>query len=120
MLLLLIAGTSALRAATVSVTVDGIKYSVYTSSKKASVADYTSSFTINNLVIPDYIDYNGEQYPVTSIDSYAFKDCSGLTGSLTIPNSVTEIGSAAFSGCSGLTGDLTFPTSVTSISAEAV
>ena len=39
---------------------------------------------------------------VTSIGSYAFAYCSGLT-SVTIPDGVTSIGGAAFSGCSGLT-----------------
>ena len=39
----------------------------------------------------------------TGIGSYAFSGCSGLTGTLTIPNSVTSIGSDAFSYCSGLT-----------------
>ncbi len=39
---------------------------------------------------------------VTSIGSYAFRYCRGLT-SITIGNSVTSIGSYAFSDCSGLT-----------------
>ena len=38
---------------------------------------------------------------VTSIGSYAFYGCSGLT-SVTIPGSVTSIGNNAFSGCTGL------------------
>ena len=59
---------------------------------------------ITKLVIPD---------GVTSIGSYAFEGCSGLT-SVTIPNSVTSIGSSAFSGCSGLTS-VTIGNSVTSI-----
>ena len=38
---------------------------------------------------------------LTSIGSYAFKDCSGIK-SITIPNSVTFIGEDAFWDCSGL------------------
>ena len=56
---------------------------------------------------------------VTSIGSYAFSGCSGLTGSLTIPNSVTTIGNSAFRNCNGLTGSLTIPNSVTSIGESA-
>ena len=41
--------------------------------------------------------------------------CSGLTGTLTIPDSVTSIGDSTFFGCSGLTGSLTIPNGVTSI-----
>ena len=38
---------------------------------------------------------------VTSIGSWAFENCTGLT-SITIPNSVTRIGDRAFIGCTGL------------------
>jgi hypothetical protein len=39
---------------------------------------------------------------VTSIETWAFFECTGLT-SITIPNSVTSIGVAAFGGCTGMT-----------------
>ena len=60
-----------------------------------------------HLVIPD---------SVTSIGSYAFYGCTGLT-SVTIPDSVTSIGNYAFKGCSGL-ADVTIPNTVTSISSS--
>ena len=50
---------------------------------------------------------------VTTIGSYAFNFCSGLTG-VTMPNSVTNIGNAAFCGCSGLTSVI-IPNSVMNI-----
>lgn len=56
---------------------------------------------------------------VTSIGDGAFRGCSGLVGSLTIPDSVKEIGADAFRGCSGLTGILTIPNSVVTIRARA-
>ena len=56
---------------------------------------------------------------VTSIRDFAFYGCSGFTGSLTIPNTVTSIGFNAFGGCSGFTGTLTISASVTSIGFSA-
>ena len=50
---------------------------------------------------------------VTSIGSYAFAHCTGLT-SITIPNSVASIGSYAFVYCTSLTS-ITIPNFVTSI-----
>ena len=75
---------------------------------------YTSELYINgtkiegNLEIPDGI---------TSIGTYAFENCTGLTN-IKIPDSVTSIGQSAFYGCTGLTS-VTIGNSVTSIGSQA-
>ncbi|MBR4536662.1 MAG: leucine-rich repeat protein, partial [Bacteroidales bacterium] len=60
-------------------------------------SDYEGSITI-----PQSVTYNGTTYSVTSIGSWAFGSCSGLT-SIVIPNSVTSIGENVFSECENLT-----------------
>ena len=52
---------------------------------------------------------------VTTIGDYAFQNCSGFTNNLSIPNSVTTIGESAFNNCSGFTGSLIISNSVTTI-----
>ena len=71
------------------------------------------------LVIPESVELYGTAYPVTAIGSYAFNDCSGLTDSLVIPNSVITIGYQAFGYCSGFTGSLTMGNSVQIIESNA-
>ena len=72
------------------------------------------------LVIPSTAtDESGKTYTVTTIGRYAFASCDGLTGGLTIPNSVISIGDAAFWNCSGFTGSLTIGNSVISIGSNA-
>lgn len=71
------------------------------------------------LVIPESITYMGMNLAVTAIADYAFNGCSGLTGSLNIPNSIISLGYAAFHGCWGFTGSLAIPNSISSISSGA-
>ena len=54
---------------------------------------------------------------VTSIEAFAFSDCTGLTA-IDIPHSVTSIGWGAFYGCIGLTS-IDIPNNVTSIGRSA-
>ena len=71
-----------------------------------------SDYSYNN----DYVPKSLKEVIITggtSIGSYAFRGCSGLT-SVTIPDGVTSIDFSAFYGCSGLTS-VTIPDSVTSI-----
>lgn len=80
-----------------------------------SVGSYFDEYS-GNVVIPATVNYEGTDYPVTSIDG-AFWYCSELT-SVSIPNSVKSIGRLAFSYCSKLSS-ITIPNSVTSIDNEA-
>jgi hypothetical protein len=67
------------------------------------------------LLIPSTTIIDGFTYTVTAIGDWAFYECNGLTGSLTIPNSVTEIGEGAFYECFGFDGPLTLGNSVATI-----
>ena len=54
---------------------------------------------------------------LTSIGSWAFHNCAGLT-TLTLPATLAAIGSGAFDGCVGLT-EVSFPAGLTSIGESA-
>lgn len=72
-------------------------YTYTVSDGKATITDVDTSIS-GDIIIPSTLG----GYSVTSIGSYAFRDCTGLT-SITIPDSVTTIGAGAFQGCNGLT-----------------
>ena len=81
--------------------VDGICYNFsYDSSNEVYVTDGDRQPS-GEITIPSSISYNGKNYSVTSIGSFAFYGCTSLT-SVTIPNSVTSIGSSAFYSCYAL------------------
>ncbi len=84
--------------------IDGIYYNFYSYGSTATVTYCDGNYNSysGDVVIPESVAYNGRTYSVTSIDYYAFYNCSGLT-SVTIPSSVTSIDEYAFSGCSSLT-----------------
>ncbi len=82
-----------------------IYYNILSSSERTCQVTYWStgykSYS-GSVVVPPTVNYNNTTYVVTSIDSYAFQDCTNLT-QVTIPESVTGMGTRAFENCSGLT-----------------
>ena len=81
-----------------------------------NLMDYVASnkkLYINNELATSITIPNG----VTTIPSYAFRGCTGLT-SVTIPDSVTSVGDYAFRDCTGLTS-VTIGNGVTSIGYQA-
>ena len=88
-------------------------YAIYFADSYSNPLRYAHNLYLNGELVTEVVIPDG----VTSIGSYAFRGCTGLT-SVTIPDSVTNIGSSAFNGCTGLTG-ITIPKSVTSIGTDA-
>ena len=81
---------------------NGLWYSLCYKGQVAIIANPSGERYAGNVTIPETVSNEGVEYSVTSIGSYAFYLCSGLT-SITIPNTVTSIRGLAFVGCSGLT-----------------
>lgn len=101
-----------LTASAETVEIDGIYYNLNPYEMTAGVSSNPNGYS-GDIVIPAVVNYEGNNYDVTSIMSYAFDKCSELTA-ITIPNSVTSIGYSAFYECRSLIS-LTIPNSVTSI-----
>ncbi|MBR5725498.1 MAG: leucine-rich repeat protein [Muribaculaceae bacterium] len=99
---------------------DPLTYSINSDGVSVTVTGHVEGYAATgDLYIPAVKTINGVTYNVTAIGTSAFRDHSGLTGTLTIPNSVTSIGGWAFRGCSGFTGTPVISNSVTSIGDNA-
>ena len=82
-------------------TIGDLTYGVIsTNPPQIEVNDANLSITTTN--IPETVTYNETTYSVTSIEEWAFYNCSSLT-SVTIANSVISIGNGAFYNCRSLT-----------------
>lgn len=81
--------------------INGIYYNF--SGTEATVTYKNTSYNSysGTVAIPESVIYNGTTYSVTTIDSYAFYNCSGLT-SITIPASLNKVMLKAFEGCTSL------------------
>ena len=112
---LLLAFTN-LKALALTVTVDNLKYSTFSNTARVVGFENNPSQDID-LVIPEFIEYEGNTYYVTVIGDSAFNNCSSLT-SVIIPNIVSSIGNSAFSNCIGLTSVI-IPNSVFDIGNDA-
>lgn len=85
-------------------TQDGIKY-VLAINKEVTYAIVRGHTTLLedrkgyiNLIIPEYVNFEGEQYVVIKILDYAFVRCSALI-SVNLPASLNFIGTYAFANC---------------------
>lgn len=102
-----------MKAKTIECKIDGgFVYSLDTKTQEASLDRYRGDAM--EVVIPNFVTYEGVEYKVTSLGSGGcFEGCRSLT-SVVIPSSVTSVGDYSFSNCFSLRS-VVIPSSVTSL-----
>jgi hypothetical protein len=66
----------------------------------SSPSTYAGKTSLKSIILPQ---------STTAINSFAFYNCTGLTGNLNLPPSLQYIGNGSFNGCIGLSGNLNLP-----------
>ena len=122
-LLLLLVSLTLCTCMTVSaqraVKLDGVVYSIENSGSGSTgyATAVRATDDVVNLIIPDEVDFEGEKYPVTTIEKQAFKGKSAIK-TVELNKGLVRIGEQAFDGCSGIQS-LIIPASVNYIDSEA-
>ena len=117
MLLLVVAGMTKVFAQ--NITVGDLNYSVNSDGTTVTIRGHVDGTSASGtLAIPPSISYEGNLYAVTAISGYSFHNCVGLTGAITLPNSIVTIGDNAFNGCTNIS-ELTIGEGVVSIGTKA-
>lgn len=93
-----------------------LEYRVLSDPKTVEVKKVTNMGTSSNVIIPEEVSYEGQEYAVTAIGEWAFAKFEKMA-SIILPPSVTSIGDEAFSECVSMTSVL-IPSSVTEIGHE--
>ncbi|MCR5534717.1 MAG: leucine-rich repeat protein [Bacteroidaceae bacterium] len=81
-------------------TIDGLEYNLNPDTHEAIL--HRGTTWEGELIIPSGLNYEGQEYTVTTIESFSFFTNITMT-SVTIPSTVTSIGESAFCQCSRLT-----------------
>lgn len=93
-------------------TIDGIKYHIENGEATIAVQDENLS---GDIVIPESISYNGNNYVVIRATNGAFQN-TDIT-SIILPNSITALGNICFRFCHNLTS-VKLPDNITSLGDE--
>jgi hypothetical protein len=115
LLTLLLSAVGVTKATAQTFTVGNLNYSLNDDGASVTVTGHVNGTSATGeLVIPESVELYGTSYPVTAIGGHAFYSCTGLTGTLVIPNSVITIGESAFWYCIGF-ADLSLGSAVQGI-----
>lgn len=76
-------------------TKNGVCYGLKHKSATVAVVPFEEGEYSGDIIIPDFVDYNGKKYPVQIIEANTFRGCKNLK-SVTIGRNIQIIGSNAF------------------------